>query len=97
MGKRASAATNDRMRLARSPARITGSPGTDDPFGVPLLKGFEASGSVLGDVEGYDDVVGDRPPLPGCLRVVDSAQAREPHGCHGHGAHPRRGVRNIAE
>ena len=29
----------------------------DDPVGLPLLEGFEAAGSVLGDVEGDDDVV----------------------------------------
>ena len=72
-GKRASAATNDRMRPPRSPARMTASPGTNYPFGLPLLEGFEAAGSVLGDVKGDDDVVGYRPPLARCLGVVSSA------------------------
>ena len=52
---------------------MTASPGTNYPFGLPLLEGFEAAGSVLGDVKGDDDVVGYRPPLPRCLRVVSSA------------------------
>ena len=80
-----------------SAVRIKGSPGTDDPSRVPLLEGFEAAGSILGDVEGYDDVVGHRPPFPRCLGVVDSAQARESHWCHGYGARSCRGVCGVAE
>ena len=96
-GKRASAATNDLMPPPRPPARSTASPSTGDLFGFPLLKGFEAAGMVLGDVEGDDDVVGDRPPLPRCLGLVNSLQARESHGRYRHGACSCRRIGSVAE
>ena len=39
--------------------RTTGLPGTDDPSGLPLLKGFKTAGAILGNVQGDDDVVRD--------------------------------------
>ena len=77
--------------------RMTGSPGTDDPFGLPLLERFEASGLVLGDVQGDDDVVRYRPLLPGCVEVVDSVETCESDGRHGHGAGSGRGIGCFAQ
>lgn len=74
-----------------------GSPGADDPFGFPPLKGFEASSAVLGDVEGDDDVVRDWPLLPGCVGVVHAAETRESDRCHRHGAGAGCGIGGFAQ
>ena len=47
-------------------------------------------GRVVHDVD--DDVVRYGPPLPRCLRVVSSAQAREPDWHHRHGARSDRWI-----
>ncbi len=77
VGKRASAATNDRMRPARSLTRTTRSPGTHDPFGLPLVKGFKTTGAVLSDIKSDHYVIGHRPLLPCCLRVVYTPKTRK--------------------
>ncbi len=67
-------------------SRMIGAPGTHDPFGLPLLESFEAAGTVLGNVESDDDVVGHRPPLPRHLRAIDALEANESDWRNGNGA-----------
>ncbi len=96
-GKRVNASTNDRIRPPRSLTRMMASPGTHDPFGLPLLEDFEAARTVLGNVESHDDVVGHRPTLPRCARLVDTSEAGEPNWCHSNGAGADRGVECVPE
>jgi len=83
--------------VRRPPTRTTVSPGTDDPFGLPLIERLEAAGLVLGDVEGDDDVVRQRPLLAGCLGVVCSAETRESDWSYGRGAGSGLGIGCFAQ
>lgn len=64
-------------RPPRPLVRATGSPGTNYPFGLPLFKCFKTAGAVLGDVEGDDNMVRDRPRRSGFVRVVDPSETRQ--------------------
>ena len=83
--------------LPRLLTRTTGSPGTDDPFGLPLRERLEASGLVLGDVQGDDDVVRHRPLLSSCVGVVCPTETRESDWDYGRGAGSGRGIGCLAQ
>ena len=72
--------------VALSPSRTIRSPGTDNALRLPVGQRFESACFVLGDVEGGDDVVDDRPPPPGCLGVIEAVAADHPYGRHRYGA-----------